>query len=115
MVGRASAVLGESDLWLRTEAKMLPRELSTMEGCVWCCCASAPIAAKGSEPQEPAIALTVGMLAEVIFKESCLRGQLVEGPGWGKRRVSVKLIRALIVNVSLPVNRYYYESFQTCT
>ena len=72
-------------------------------------------AAKGSEPQEPAMALTVGMLAEVIFKESCLRGQLVEGPAWGKRRVSVKLIRALIVNVSLPLNRFYYESFQTCT
>ena len=182
---------------------MLPRELSRVEGCAWWCCA------KGSEPQEPAMALTIGMLPEVIFKESCLRGQLVAGPGWGKRKVSVKLgegngtplqyfawkipwteepgrlqsigslrvghdwatslslftfmhwrgkwqptlvflpgdsqgwgslvaalygvtqsrtrlkwlsssssvklIRALIVNVSLPVNRYYYESFQTCT
>ena len=67
------------------------------EMCLVTLCASTSTAAKGSEPQEPAVALTIGMLAEVIFKGSCLRGQLVAGPSWGKRRVSVKLIRALVV------------------
>lgn len=37
------------------------------------------------------------------------------GPSWGKRRVNVKLIRALNCYVGLPVNMYYYESFQTYT